>query len=109
MFRTVAPEAITCSDLKICFPDAEIATFRISGDAPAAGRSVAELALRKRHGVTLLTIRRGEEMIYNPEAETLILAGDILVVFGAPEKLAAAADFFSPPVAEPAMETVAGR
>ena len=109
MLRNVAPESITCSDLKICFPDAEIATFRIGGDAPAAGRSVAELALRKRHGVTLLTIRRGEGMIYNPEAETLILAGDILVVFGAPEKLAAAADFFSPPVAEPAMETVEGR
>jgi len=78
MLRNVAPESITCSDLKICFPDAEIATFRIGGDAPAAGRSVAELALRKRHGVTLLTIRRGEGMIYNPEAETLILAGDIL-------------------------------
>ncbi len=94
MFRTVAPEAITCSDLKICLPDAEIATFRVGEEAPAVNKTIADLALRKRHGVTLLTIRRGEGMIYNPDAETLIRGGDILVVFGAPDQLARVAEFF---------------
>jgi CPA2 family monovalent cation:H+ antiporter-2 len=97
MLRSVATESITCSDLKICLPDAEIATFRLSGNASAVGRTVAELALRKRHGVTLLTIRRGMEMIYNPDAETRLLADDILVVFGAPDKLARVMEFFTAP------------
>jgi len=95
MFRTVAPESITCSDLKICLPDAEIATFRLAAAAPAANKTIAELGLRKRYGVTLLTVRRGEGMIYNPEAEMVLLPDDILVVFGAPDKLARAAEFFT--------------
>jgi CPA2 family monovalent cation:H+ antiporter-2 len=96
MFRSLSKEAGTCTDMDVCLPDAEIATFRLDPDAPAAGEKIADIALRKKHGITLLAVRRGEEMLYNPDAETRLLGGDILVLFGSPEKMIEAAPLFRP-------------
>ncbi|MDY7096210.1 MAG: TrkA family potassium uptake protein [Acidobacteriota bacterium] len=53
-------------------------------DAPEtfAGQSLAELHLRKRHRVTVLALRRGEEVLANPEAGEKIESGDVLVLLG---------------------------
>ncbi|MGV8080526.1 MAG: cation:proton antiporter [Syntrophales bacterium] len=89
MLRTLSPEAATCTDLRLCLPDAEVATFRLEKKAPADGRTIGDMALRKEHGVTILAIRRGNEMVYNPDPQMELFAGDILVVLGAPEQTAA--------------------
>jgi len=96
MLRSLSKEAGSCTEMDICLPDAEISTYRLDADAPAAGKKIADIALRKKHGITLLAIRRGEEMLYNPDAETLLMAGDILVLFGSPEKMTEAAPLFQP-------------
>jgi CPA2 family monovalent cation:H+ antiporter-2 len=97
MFRSLSKEAGTCTDMDVCLPDAEITTYRLDPDAPVAGEKIADIALRKKHGVTILAIRRGDEMLYNPDAETLLLGGDILVLFGSPEKMMEAAPLFRSP------------
>ncbi|MCX7635238.1 MAG: TrkA C-terminal domain-containing protein [Syntrophales bacterium] len=89
------PGAATCTDLKICLPDTEVATFRLTATAPAVGRTIGELALRKEHGLTVLAVRRGTEMLYNPEADTRLHAGDIIIAFGEPDRLATAATLFT--------------
>ncbi|MFZ5643263.1 MAG: potassium channel family protein [Bacillota bacterium] len=52
--------------------------------APAifGGKSLASLGVRNKMGVTILAIRRGEEIIVSPNAGQVINAGDILVALG---------------------------
>jgi len=51
------------------------------------GKTLAEGAIRVRHGVTVLAIRRGDEIIISPGAKHKIEAGDVLVVVGRNDKL----------------------
>jgi len=53
-----------------------------------AGKTLAELDLRKRHNLSVLAIKRGNQVIYNPAGPDMLLGGDILVMMGKPEDLA---------------------
>ncbi|MHB9075326.1 MAG: cation:proton antiporter regulatory subunit [Desulfobaccales bacterium] len=46
--------------------DFEISTFRLGDQAPLAGKSLAQVELRKKYGVTVLAIRRNSQMLSNP-------------------------------------------
>jgi trk system potassium uptake protein TrkA len=50
-------------------------------------RSLKELELRQRFGLSVLAIRREDRIIVSPEAEQTLEEGDILVALGQPEKL----------------------
>ncbi len=64
--------------------DLGIEQFRVEEDSRMARKALAELKeLRKEFGVSVLAIRRGHgEMIFNPDAATMINAGDHLIVMG---------------------------
>jgi trk system potassium uptake protein TrkA len=51
------------------------------------GKTLRELDVRKRFGVSVLAIKRGENLIVNPMGDEKILPGDILVVLGTTEQL----------------------
>ncbi|RKO67628.1 MULTISPECIES: potassium channel family protein [Desulfofundulus] len=51
------------------------------------GKTLQESAMRREYGVTVLAIRRGEEIIISPGARQVINEGDILVALGRNEKL----------------------
>ncbi len=51
------------------------------------GRSLKELELRQRFGLSVLAIRRKDRIIVSPDAEQTLEEGDILVALGQPEKL----------------------
>jgi trk system potassium uptake protein TrkA len=51
------------------------------------GKTLAESALRMKHGVTVLAIRRGDDIIISPGAKQVIKENDILVVVGRNERL----------------------
>lgn len=51
------------------------------------GKTLRELDVRKRFGVSVLAIKRGENLIVNPVGDEKILPGDILVVLGTTEQL----------------------
>lgn len=57
--------------------------------APSAfhGKSLKELDLRARHGVTVAAIRRGTETIQYPGPDARIGSGDVLMMLGRPEHL----------------------
>jgi len=52
-----------------------------------AGKTLVEADVRMKHGVTVLAIRRGNDVIISPGAKQVIESGDILVVVGREEKL----------------------
>ncbi len=53
----------------------------------AAGKTLAELALRTRHGVTIVGVKRPKEDFAYARPETRIEAGDLLIVAGPTEKV----------------------
>jgi trk system potassium uptake protein TrkA len=55
------------------------------------GKTLKELDIRRRFGVSVLAIKRGENLIVNPMGDDKILPGDILVVLGTTEQLSSMA------------------
>ena len=87
MFRKPVRDPASLADLKVNFPDMEISSIRVREKAPIVGRSLAELQLRTKYGVNLLAIRRGVQILSNPDGKTQILGDDILVLLGSPSNL----------------------
>ncbi|WP_034630715.1 potassium channel family protein [Desulfotruncus alcoholivorax] len=52
-----------------------------------AGKSLVDIGVRKKLGVTVLAIRRGGDIIVAPNAAQIINSGDILVALGKNERL----------------------
>ncbi|MDD3621889.1 MAG: TrkA C-terminal domain-containing protein [Methanofollis sp.] len=44
--------------------------------------------MRRRHGVTVLAVRRGSQVFAAPSGETVLRAGDVCVVIGPEEQVA---------------------
>ena len=74
--------------LKPELPNIEISTFRLADGAPLAGRSLAQMELRKKYGLTVLAIRRDVQIFPNPEPDMQLQAQDVLIVMGPPDVLA---------------------
>lgn len=62
-----------------------IEEIRILPTSPLVGKSLAQAEFRARTGSTVLSIYRGGEEILSPQADTVIHAGDILIVLAPPE------------------------
>jgi CPA2 family monovalent cation:H+ antiporter-2 len=71
-FRDVAPH----------LADVEVNTLKVAERSALAGQSLHETDLRARHGVTVLAIRRGEETLAVPSAETRLQGGDQVILLG---------------------------
>lgn len=52
-----------------------------------ANQSLNQLDLRKRFGVNVLLVKRGEDITTSPRAEFILLTGDVMVILGRDEKL----------------------
>ncbi len=52
-----------------------------------AGKTLAEGQLRLKHGVTVLAIRRGNDVIISPGAKQAVREGDVLVMIGRNNRL----------------------
>jgi CPA2 family monovalent cation:H+ antiporter-2 len=87
MLRRPVQDQAYLADLKFNFPDLEISSIRVHEKAPVVGRSLAELQLRTKYGVNLLAIRRGPQILVNPDGQTQILGDDILILLGSPSNL----------------------
>ncbi|SHF65859.1 Kef-type potassium/proton antiporter, CPA2 family [Mariniphaga anaerophila] len=76
-------------------PNVNISAITIDTNAVAEGKTLGEIDLRKKTGVTLLAIRRGDEMIEHPVLKTQFIAGDIAYVLGDPAQVNLASELFS--------------
>jgi CPA2 family monovalent cation:H+ antiporter-2 len=78
-------------------------THLVQDGSPAVGRSIRELALRTRTGVTIVALTRGGKPVASPPAELVLAAGDVLVLVGTHRGLDLARMELEPPVSgEPA-------
>jgi len=74
----------------------DIAHITVPMDSTRAGRSLEELILWQACGVTVLAVQRpGDELLANPCPDFVIQPGDDLIVMGAPQQIAATAEYFA--------------
>ncbi|MDU0460347.1 MAG: cation:proton antiporter [Geobacteraceae bacterium] len=78
---------------------AEIATYRVKARSQLEGEGLREGSIRKMSGATVLVIKRGEEVVPNPDPVWELQVDDILLLLGTPEQLAVAGRLFEPSVA----------
>ena len=74
------------------FPNISISAVTVEEGSVAGNKSLIEIDLRKNTGVTLLAIRRGNEIIEHPVPETVIMDEDIVYLLGNPEQINFAAE-----------------
>lgn len=94
MFRTMSRRHSHAVGISGFLTGAELGTFRVGPASPLVGKSLRDGILRDRSGTTLLMIKRGNEVIPNPDPVWEIREDDIVLILGTPEQLAAAAPLF---------------
>jgi uncharacterized protein with PhoU and TrkA domain len=65
--------------------DEIVGRVRVREGAPCVGRSLGELLLPSETGMWLLAIRRGTEWVFDPQADTVLNEGDVLLYQGPEE------------------------
>jgi trk system potassium uptake protein TrkA len=65
----------------------ELSIVGINAQDHMLNKTLGELELRKKFNVTVLGIKRGEEIVFNLTADTRIMRSDVLIVFGEVEAL----------------------
>ena len=105
IFRTLPEDAPPVSDLKVHFPDLEISVLWVDQKSPFVGKSLAEIALRGTYEVTVLAVRRDEQILTNPHGQLRIEFDDEVYLLGNPEKIAQVADLFDNPESQNPTQT----
>jgi len=95
IFRGGSEDMAPFRDLPHQLQDIEISTIRLLDQAPLVGKSLAEMELRKKFGVTVLAVRRGSRTQTNPAPDMRLEGGDLLVVMGTPAALSGATELFT--------------
>jgi len=73
------PEALR-RDLR--HADEIVGRVRVREDAPCVGRALRDLRLPSETGMWLIAVRRGSEWEFDPQAETVLNEGDVLLFQG---------------------------
>jgi CPA2 family monovalent cation:H+ antiporter-2 len=87
MLRTQPRSLVSICDMSGCLSDSEMKVIQLEEGSLFAGKTIAEIGLRKNYGVTILAIRRQEKMEPNPGGDTILRAGDGLILFGTSENI----------------------
>jgi CPA2 family monovalent cation:H+ antiporter-2 len=85
--RPGARPRLTLSGTLGAMPQMHIERIILSANAPAAGQTLAETALRSKTGALILAVRRGESDLATPEPNFRLAAGDVLIVVGQPQQI----------------------
>ncbi len=74
--------------LKLHVPHFDIRVISVKSDSAIVGKSLAELDLRAKCGVTILAIKRDDKVTPNPNPKLPLEPGDLLIAYGEPENAA---------------------
>lgn len=67
--------------------DIEVRALRVQEGSEVVGKTLSELALRTRHGVTVIALKRGSEWTVDPSPHEPLAKGDVLLVLSRAEGL----------------------
>jgi len=95
MFRSDSVDPSKFCDLPSYMPGIEVFSLQVEAGSEADGKTLADLELRKKLGATVMAIRRGNEVISNPEGSARLSAGDVVALMGGPESVPSTRDVFT--------------
>jgi len=87
MLRSPSPLTADFSDLKVNLPDLAMCTLLVEPGSAVCGRTLADLDIRRRYAVSVLAVKRQQQVIENPSGEMDLQPGDEVIVMGAPDKI----------------------
>lgn len=76
-------------------PNIEIGALKIDGPSELTGKSLIELQFRAVYGVTVVAIKRKDNIIDHPNPNEKFHHGDIAYILGNPEQVASTIEMFS--------------
>ena len=76
-------------------PNMNITAIKIDSHSLLDGKTLTDSQLRNKTGVTLLAIKRGDEIIEHPSPATIFQGNDIVYVLGNPEQVNLAIEQFT--------------
>jgi monovalent cation:H+ antiporter-2, CPA2 family len=94
MLRTMSRRHSHAVGISGYLAGAELATFRVQKGAVLEGQSLWEGTIRSLSGATVLVIKRGDEVVPNPDPVWELKHDDILLLLGSPAQLTAAGKLF---------------
>ncbi|AKB75419.1 Glutathione-regulated potassium-efflux system protein KefC [Methanosarcina lacustris Z-7289] len=80
--------------IKDGLPGIDIQIQKVGRGSDFDGKTLADLEFRKKHGVTVLSVRRSSDMFYTPNGDFLLQANDACILLGKPEELYGVRKFF---------------
>ncbi len=83
----LAEELITPAMLEKLHLGADHSVLELVVPQPLVWKSLAQMDLRNRYGITVLVVKRGETILVSPPADCILQEGDILVVLGSNQDL----------------------
>ena len=75
-------------------PEIEIDGYHIPENSDLSEKTIKELQIRKKTGVTIIAVRRGKIVHTNPEPDFRFRSGDFILFTGDRENMNAALDYF---------------
>jgi len=97
MFRVISKDFESLCDLKRCPSNVEMSIFEVKKDSLIEGKSVAKIGFKSKYEVTVLVIFKDSEkneILPNPEENTVFNAGDTVVLLGSPDKISRVSSLF---------------
>jgi monovalent cation:H+ antiporter-2, CPA2 family len=78
-----------------CIPEVDIRSVKIHENSILFGKSIRDLNVRQETGVSVLAIRRGEELLTTPNLDVPLNVNDIILFTGDQQSISKAIDFFN--------------
>jgi CPA2 family monovalent cation:H+ antiporter-2 len=97
MFRDLAINGTSICNLKRCPSNVEISLFQVQKDSAVEGKSILETGLESGYDVNVLAIFKNSnknEILPNPDKNTIFYVDDTAVLLGSPENISKAAVLF---------------
>jgi CPA2 family monovalent cation:H+ antiporter-2 len=95
MLRSSEVRGESFCELNQRFPGMDVSALTVEAGSILDGRTLLEADLRKTHGLTVVAVGRGEEVMANPDGSLRMEAGDVAYVFGPHADVAAKAGLFT--------------
>ena len=76
-------------------PNLEIAAFKVNDYQYMIGKSIKEMKFRNFYEVTLVAIKRGDDIVEHPDTNELLKFDDIAYIMGKPSQVKKALEMFS--------------
>ena len=77
------------------FPDMDLSALTVEVGSILDGKTLTETDLRRTHGLTIVAVGRGDEVMANPDGTLRLMGGDVAYVFGPHAEIAAKAGLFT--------------